>query len=178
MFRPLFITLLLTFAALSSCTKSIPTPASVEGKFPAVEGRNLAGKDISLPMDLQGKPAVLLIGYEQKAQFDIDRWLLGLLDGKVNAQILEVPTIEGWAPRLARGFIDQGMKKGIPEEDWSMVVTVYEDAPKIIATIGRENPRNAQVVVLNHKGEITWFHNRGYSPRELLELRANIESLP
>ncbi len=147
-------------------------------RFPDVTGQSLEEKEVNLPSSLSGKPAVLLIGYEQDAQFDIDRWLLGLIDGGVEARILELPTIPGFMASLFSGRIDSGMRSGIPQEDWSSVVTLYGDEAKPVAEMtGTDNGRLTRVVVLNGNGEIIWFDDTGYSARKIPELRKAVSSV-
>lgn len=166
---------------LASCSRREVTPPESHGpageRFPTVAGTGLDDRPWTLPGDLAGGPAILLVGYIQRAQFDIDRWLIGLLQVEPPARVIEIPAIEGWAPRLASGSIDGGMRQGIPQEDWGSVVTVYRDARLITDCLGRENEQNAQVVLLDASGTIRWFHNRGFSAGVLLELDALARSL-
>lgn len=159
-------------------TTIINAPSDLKGKvFPQVKGQSLDKQSVTIPDQYSGKETVLLIGYEQKTQFDIDRWILGLLQAEVPVQIVEVPTIAGMMPQMVQGFIDNGMRSGIPKEDWASVVTVYEDAPKIINAIGNERPQSAQVILLNKNGEIVWSTNRGYSAGQVLELKSFVENI-
>ena len=136
-------------------------------------GEALDGTERELPGDLGGAPAVLLFGYDQDAQFDADRWLLGLLQAETPVEVLEVPTIPGFAPRVLAGRIDDGMRSGIPAEDWRSVVTLYgADAAAITELTGNQNPRNMRVLLVDGEGLIRWFHDRGFSAGVLLELDA------
>jgi hypothetical protein len=163
----------LALAALTiSCTSSsIGNREPTGERFPSVVGKTLADEEVRLPEDVAGGPAILLIGYLQKAQFDADRWLYGLLQADLGARIYEVPTIPGLFPRALAGTIDSGMRSGIPSEDWSSVVTVYgDDAQAIVALTGNQNGRNMRVLVLDADGRVAWFHDRGFSAGKLLEL--------
>jgi hypothetical protein len=164
--------LLVILLGLAACSSPRPNRDPTGERFPDVVGESLDGQDVNLPADLAGEKALLLVGYVQKTQFDIDRWLLGLLQSKVPVRLVEVPTIEGLLPRLASGWIDDGMRSGIPQEDWSSVVTVYRDASRITALTGETNPRNARILLLDEEGRVIWFHDRGYSPRLILEIAA------
>ena len=169
--------LILTLA-LTACSSRIPTPSNVtNAQFPQVRGENLKEEVVILPDRYLGKPTLLLVGYVQKAQFDIDRWILGALQADVPVQIVEVPTIAGMAPQMVQGFINNGMRSGIPESDWAAVVTVYEDAPKIIAALGNDRPQSAYAVLLNKEGRIVWSSNKGYSAQQILELKQVAGSL-
>lgn len=157
---------------VSGCTSTVvETSDLINKKFPQVKGEDLNKKEITIPDNYAGKPTVLLVGYLQKSQFDIDRWILGLLQADVPVQIVEVPTIAGMMPQAVQGFINGGMRSGIPKDDWASVVTVYKDADKIIKVLGNERPQSAHVVLLNKDSQIVWNSNIGYSASQILELK-------
>jgi hypothetical protein len=156
---------------LLGCSSSLPARDPTGEALPAMTGSTLDDESLRLPGDLLGAPAILLVGFEQEAQFDADRWLFGLLQSRTPARVLEVPTIPG---RIASAFarlIDSGMRSGIPEEDWGSVVTLYGgDARAMRALTGDEGGRNMRVLLLDANGVIRWFHDRGFSAGKLLEL--------
>jgi len=155
---------------LAACSSPLPNLDPVGEAFPRVSGEALSGEAVTLPDDLLGQPTILLVGYVQETQFDLDRWLLGLLDRGTPASIREVPTIPGLVPGLLSDNIDSGMRKGIPSEDWSSVVTVYGDGDAIVKLTGNTLPRNTRVLLLDADGVIRWFHDRGYSAGQMLDL--------
>ncbi|MBI1382499.1 MAG: DUF4440 domain-containing protein [Planctomycetaceae bacterium] len=162
----------------SACASTIANRSPIGERFPAVEGTSLAGDARELPADLGGQPAVLLLGYVMKAQFDLDRWLVGLADLGTPVDILEVPTVRGLVPGLISGTIDAGMQSGIPAEDWAQVVTLYgDDAARIVEWTGNERPRNGRVALVDGDGRVVWFHDRGFSAGQLLELDRAARSL-
>jgi hypothetical protein len=168
--------LLALWAPLSGCRSVHPARLPVGESFPQVTGTSLAGAEVALPP--LGRPSVLLIGYEQNAQFDADRWLVGLLQAKVDARIFEVPTIPGLFGRAASGFIDSGMRSGIPSEDWPSVVTVYGSAAEQVARFtGSEKTRNMRVLALDSDGRVRWMHDRGFSASKVLELAELVRSM-
>lgn len=144
--------------------------------FPDVRGTSLAGDDVALPSAFRGRPVVLLVGYEQFTQFDLDRWLLGLTEAGVAVDVREVPTLPGLAPRAFSGFIDGGMRRGIPSEDWGSVVTVYGDAPKIAAFTGNRDGLPGRILLLDGEGRVAFFHDRGFSVGALKRLRDAIDA--
>ena len=80
------------------------------------------------------------------------------------------PTITNWLPRFVEERIDEGMRKGIPDELWKIVVTVYDDGDKIAQFLGNENGRNARVVAVDENGKVIHFYDRGFSVAALKEL--------
>ncbi len=173
---PIVTTLLLL--GLGCGKAPVPAGNPIGSSFPPARGESLAGESVRIPDDFAGEPVVLLIGYVQKAQFDADRWLLGLLQADLGVHFVEVPTIEGLVPGLMRGTIDEGMRGGIPREDWGSVVTVYGDrAADIVRFTGNENPQNVRVVLLDGQGVVRWFHDAGYSAGKLIELGRALDAL-
>ena len=143
--------------------------------FPTVAGVALDGAAIELPTIGEGAPLLLLLGYQQDAQFDIDRWLLGLDQVGIDVKVFEVPTIAGMIPRMISGTIDGGMRRGIPEEDWGSVVTVYGEADAITSFTGNEDGLTGRVVLLDASGRVIFFHDRGYSVGALRRLQAALK---
>lgn len=171
----------LAAAALSvgSCSSPIPNRDPSGERFPSIEATSL-GDDgpVRIPEDFAGGPLVILVGFVQDAQFDLDRWLYGLLDSGLEVPLREVPAARGMAARLASGFIDSGMRSGIPRDEWGAVVTTYGDAAEAIARFtGTEDPRNARVLLLDASGVVRWFHDAGYSARRMLDLEDAVEQV-
>ncbi len=165
--------LLVSMLALGGCASSIDNRDPTGERFPATTGQSLAGEQVSLPDALAGAPAVLLVGYKQDTQFDIDRWLMGFAQAGIDARILEIPTIPGMLPSMFSGWIDNGMRSGIPKEDWRIVVTLYGEAAEPVANFtGTENGNNARVIVLDKDGVVVLFEDDGYSVSRALEIVA------
>lgn len=177
-FRPLRRVLAITGLAATAvavtsmgCSSSHANRDPSGQMFPAVVGHSLEQQRTELPAVLAGSPAILLVGYKQRTQFDIDRWLMGLIQAEATAPIVEIPTIPGLVPTIASKWIDRGMRAGIPREDWGSVVTLYGgDATPIVKLTGNENGQNARVIVLDSTGTIIWFDDSGYAPRKAIEV--------
>ncbi len=162
--------------SVTSCG-SIPRRDPTGEVFPSVVGTSLQDEKIRLPEDFAGKPVVFLVGYKQNTQFDLDRWLLGLSESGVDVAVREIPTIPGLVPGLFAGTIDDGMRRGIPEEDWGAVITVYGDGDAIAEFTGNENPMPGRILLLDDEGRVAWFHDRGYSVGSLKALREKLREL-
>lgn len=162
---------------LTGCGAPTPNRVPVDERFPSVVGESLEGLELRVPEDLPSGLNLLLIGYEQRAQFDCDRWLLGLAQAETPVGVRELPTIDGMLPGMFSGSIDSGMRSGIPVEDWGGVVTVYgEGAEQLVSFTGDESGGNARVVLLGPDGVVRWFHDRGYSATKLLELDREVRN--
>ena len=119
---------------------------------------------IRLPEHLAGKPAVLLVAYRRDTQEDVDRWLQFLANDWPQVTRYEVPAIAGIIWRPLAGWIDSGMRGGVPENKWSSVVTLYGgDATRLRDFLGDYGVPSAHVVVLDANGVVAWFNAEGYS---------------
>ena len=100
---------IMIISAMVACKTVYPNQQPIDQRFPSMKGTGLDGTVHLLPDTLLGSPAVLLIGYTQRAQFDIDRWLLGIAqleresshnNDRESMRLMELPTIEGIMPGL------------------------------------------------------------------------------
>jgi hypothetical protein len=139
-------------------------------------GKLLKKNKINIPKDFKNKTTLLLLGYTQNSQFDIDRWLIALDMTKTNVATYEIPTIQGLFPRMFSTTIDNGMRSGIPKSLWKGVVTVYKDGGIIQAFTGNDAPNNARVILINTNGKIIYFYDQGFSVDALNNLRDSLQT--
>lgn len=170
--------LIVLTAFFFGCGSTVPNRVPEGEQFPAVRGKSLDGQEFALPDTFKGTQVILIVGYEQNTQFDIDRWGIGLFTTDLNLPpVYEIPTIPGLIPSLFKEQIDRGMRKGIPKESWKDVVTVYGgDGKKLAEWTGTENPRNARIILLNKEGKVIWFYDRGYGLPPLQALREKLNN--
>jgi hypothetical protein len=172
-----FVVVLLFVLGFSSCANyEYPSQVTIGGSMVEATGESLEGKSVVIPQDFAGQETLLLFGYKQDSQFDIDRWLIGLDMTQTQVAAYEIPTIQGMLPRMFSGFIDGGMRKGIPKQLWKGVITVYADGDKVQRFTGNQNPNNARVMLLNKDGKIVYFYDQGFSVEALNEVRAALEN--
>ena len=167
--RIVFLSFFILLAA--SCSSTYPNQNITGKSFPKVSGESLAKEKVQIPDDFKGIFTLLLVGYKQDSQFDIDRWLIGLDMTETKVDVYELPTIQGMFPRMFSTMIDNGMRRGIPKELWQGIITIYSDGDKVQAFTGNENPNNARVLLLNKSGVIVYFYDEGFSVSALNELR-------
>ena len=165
------IIIILISIMLFGCSTTYVNRNPVGENFPTVKGQTLTEEERELPAYFKGSNVVLLLGYKQDSQFDIDRWLIGLDMTETKIKAYEIPTIQGLFPRMFKSTIDNGMRKGIPKELWGGVITIYGDGATIQEFTGNENPNNARVLLLDQMGKIIYFHDRGFSVQALNELK-------
>jgi hypothetical protein len=158
------------------CSTTYVNRNPVGENFPTVEGQALTEESRKIPDYFEGSNVVLLLGYKQDSQFDIDRWLIGLDMTKTDVKVYELPTIQGLFPRMFQTAIDNGMRSGIPKEIWGGVITIYSGGAEVQEFTGNENPNNARVMLLDESGKVIYFHDRGFSVPALNELRESLKN--
>lgn len=169
--------LIATTVAISGCSTTYERRNPIGERFPTVRAAALDESIVAIPDNFAGKEVLLFIGYEMDSQFDIDRWLLGLTQLEVDVAVYELPTIPGLIPGMFGSVINNGMRSGIPQEDWAIVATVYDDADAIARFLGNETPLPARVVLLDKQGKVAFFHDRGYSIKSLIRMNAQLAEL-
>jgi hypothetical protein len=170
--------LILFIAFVSGCSTQYKNQTVTGKSFPSVTGQSLEKDTVNIPGDFNKEFTLLLIGYKQNSQFDIDRWLIGLDMTETKVDAYEIPTIQGLFPRMFSTVIDNGMRKGIPKELWKGVITVYDDGEKVQAFTGNEDPNNTRVILLNKKGIVLYFYDDGFSVSALNKLRDILDPIP
>lgn len=163
--------------AVTSRTPAAVASTPVGRTFPSVAGRSLAGEAVRLPQAVAGAPAVLLVAYRRGTQADIDRWVEVLRRDLPALRALELPAIASIVWRPLAGWIDGGMRRGVPPPMWASVVTLYEDAGRVRGFLGDAGGLTAHVVLLDSDGRVAWFAADGYSEEAAAELRAAAAAL-
>ncbi len=138
----------------------------IEGKkFPKVEGEALSGKEVELPDDAEGEVILVGVAFERRAQGMLDSWVdyfEELCEGK---EAYELPIIESSLWKVFSGFIDGGMKSGIPEEKQDSVLTHYGDASEFKKELEIEGESPGYVFLLDEDGRIV-FKGEGHADEE------------
>jgi len=108
-------------------------------RFPSVESQDLDKRLVKLPKDFAGERNLVVIAFQRQQQKDVDTWL----DVKKRFETIdpalryyELPTLARLNP-LARWFIDNGMRGGIPShEQRARTITLYLDKEPFRAALG------------------------------------------
>jgi len=159
-------------ALLFSCSSTYPNKVVIGEILPSFTGKTLSREKVRFPDLIKGKPSLLLIGYKQNSQFDIDRWLIGLEMMNITFPVFEIPVLAPWFPTFLQKKIDSGMRSGIPNQLWKQVVTVYEDANVVKKFVGNENPLNARVLLIDKDGRILIQFDNGFSVPSLKKIKS------
>ena len=152
--------------------------ANIVGRrFPSVAGRALSGEVVRFPEDLAGAPALLLCAYRRGTQDDVDRWAAFAARRLPGLAVYELPIISSRVWRPLQGWIDGGMRGGVPPGLWAHVVTLYEDGGRARAFIGDGGGWRTQVVLLDAAGSVAFHDDGGFSEEAADRLAAAATAL-
>ncbi len=136
--------------------------------FPKLESESLSGKKVKVPDDLNGEVNLISIAFVREAQAMIDSWVEPFQEMCEGKSAYELPMIDGYFWKIFSGFIDEGMKAGIPEDKHDYVITYYGDTSKFRKQLGIDDRNLAYVYLLNEDGRIVWS-GKGFADEEGLD---------
>jgi hypothetical protein len=152
----------------------------VQAHFPTVRGSNLSRKDYVLPMDIEGDLALMMIAFRQFQQAQVDTWIpiAKDLSQQFPAFVFyELPTIDR-LPRLARMFIDGGMRAGIPDETArNTTITLYLDKSAFRRALDISTEDTITVLLVDKEGNLLWREQGPATTEAEQSLRTVIENV-
>ena len=132
---------------------------SEAGRFPIVSGANLERQEFEFPRDFAGQLNLLFIPFLQEQQFIVNTWLPFAQELETDFPGLvyyELPTIERM-PILARTFINEGMRAGIPDlKARQRTVTLYIDTNRFRQALDIPGKDQVHILLVDHQGQILW----------------------
>jgi len=152
-----------TLPLIMLCSTALATPAV--NRMPAASGKDLNGTPWSVPKGLPAVRTLVLIGFDEPQQEDIDTWTRRLgLDLPTNTiPWVEMPLIDN-PGMFMRWFIDTGMRAGIKGQfQRSHVWTAYTDKKAFLQSCGINSENKIQVLVVDRTGRILESESGAYT---------------
>ena len=132
---------------------------SQQATFPSVQGSNLSRKEYRLPEDIEGDVALMMIAFRQSQQAEVDTWLPIAKNLSLQFEpfvYYELPTIDR-LPRLARRFIDGGMRSGIQDPTARQTtITLYLDKVPFRRALDIDSEETITVLLIDKEGKVLW----------------------
>ena len=147
--------------------------------MPKLEGENLSGHKAVLPDAARGKVTLVAMGFGYESRRSVEVWTKHFrreFASHPDTAFFEVPMISGMA-RLAKLFIDSGMRRGTPKEDRDKVITVYGSASEWKERLGVEDTDLAYLLLLDREGRVRWRHAGLFDESVWPELKEATESV-
>ncbi len=148
-------------------------------QFPELESKNLLGDALTLPQDFEGTWNVVLVAFKRWQQAQVDTWLpflKHLMADREDVRTYELPVIEQMN-FLARGFINQGMRMGIRDEDaLRRTITLYLDKDAFREALDLPDEDEIYVLLLDDTGDVIWRARGSYTAEQGEALQARINA--
>jgi hypothetical protein len=144
-----------------------------------LKGEFLTGRPAVLPEAASGRVALLAMGFTYDSRFAVEAWAGRFRqDFGDNPQVafFEIPMIGGLA-RLGKWFIDSGMRKGTPRQDYEHVITIYGGADAWKQRLGFHSPDAAYLILLDQHGIVRWLHSGPFDEQMYTALLHEVNSL-
>jgi hypothetical protein len=125
-------------------------------QIPPVHATVLTGQTVDLPAALQGKSAVLVLGFSQASREQATDWGKRLAaDYRTSGTVLyyEMPVLEA-VPRLLRGWVTKKIAESVPERARDHFLIVLDHEKEWRAAVAYNKSDDAYVVVVDSAGTI------------------------
>jgi hypothetical protein len=146
-------------------------------RFPVVTSTNLSQQKLTLPRDLGGERNIVLIAFQRRQQADIDSWLplVQQLEATYPVHYYELPVIQQ-LNLLARSFINQGMRMGIPDgAARERTITLYVDKVAFRKALDLPHEDDIYVLLIDRQGRVWWRTSGVFTPEKGQALSAAVE---
>jgi hypothetical protein len=136
----------------------------IDERLPKLSGEFLTGRAAVLPQAAAGRVALLLLGFTYRSRFSVEPWaerFRAQFRSDPRVTFYEVPMIGGWG-RLAKWWIDGGMRRGTPKEDYEHVITIYKDNGSWKQLVRFDDPDAAYLILLDRTGKVAWRYRGAF----------------
>jgi hypothetical protein len=148
--------------------------------FPPMTSENLARETLNLPGGFEGDYNLCLIAFQQWHQRLIDTWIpwaRELEQTLPGFRYYEFPVIRRLNP-LYRGFIDRGMRAGIPDPiARHKTITLYTDKAAFKQALEIDSERDIHLRLVDREGVVHWHATGGLTPETADSLTETLEAL-
>ncbi len=150
----------------------------INSTFLELKAETLSKKEITFPTDVSGKSTVLIIAFKGEAQKLVDTWTIPILKKYTNQEInfYEIPMISG-GYKIAKGFINKGMRSGVPKKNHGNVATYYGKLKDYKTNLMMNNNKSIYLYLLDKTGKIKYISDAEATETKLTELFKTIEDL-
>jgi hypothetical protein len=168
---------LLLFAAVT-IQLAVPDRSPAQ-QFPRLQEENLNGQQVVLPDAASGKVSVLVMGFSKASKTPTEAWAKRIeSDFGKNSEfaLYQLPVLEA-VPKIIRGMVISGIKKGVAENQRANFVPALHNEDELKKLVGFKAEDDAYIVVLDPTGKITYqTHGLSVDPG-YAELKAKLQAL-
>jgi hypothetical protein len=116
---------------------------------------SLSGKTVRLPDALEGRPAVLVVGFSQRSQGQTAAWSRQLAKdygSEPELRRFSIAVLDD-VPSFVRGFVVAGIRRAVPAEEHATSLVLARDARPWRTLTALSSPYEAYVILVD-RGEV------------------------
>jgi hypothetical protein len=144
-----------------------------------IAGESFAGRKVELPDAARGNITVLIFGFTKASKVPTRAWAEKLgsdFGSQTGFAFYQLPVVED-VPRIIRGMVISGMKKGVPATMRDHFVPVLEDEAERKRLVSYPEPDDAYLVLLGRSGQIVEQRHDSFSDPGYRQLHSQILAL-
>ena len=160
--------MLVAVLGLATPCRAEPAPAPAAPRpgeaLAPLQGRNLAGEAVALPAVAAGRTALLALGFSYESRHAVEAWgerFRAEFGADSQVTFFELPMMAGIGARMARPFIEGGMRGGTPRALHRNVIVVWSDVGRWRRALGVRDPDLAYLLLLDPAGRVLWSGTGG-----------------
>lgn len=168
---------LLTSALPLHAGQLLSAPLQMGSVFPALSGRTVTNRPLTLPGSSMEKPTVLVFSFSRTAGKDARLWNEHLAkDFADSVSAYGVIQLES-APKIFRGLAISGIKSSMPVSVQNRTIVLYRDEQLWRQRLAVKDESRAYVVLLDRSGTICWMNSGAFSDNTYGILKAKLAAL-
>lgn len=152
--------------------------AAAQSNMPPIAGQSLAGTKILLPDATRGKDAVLIFGFTRASKNPTSAWARTIRAdfASTSLELYQIPVLED-VPRLIRGMVISGIKRGVPENQRDHFVIVVQSEKELKNFVGYKEPDDAYLVILDPAGNVVQQLHGSPTPEAYAHVKQELDSM-
>jgi len=171
------------WAAIMLCfcclTRASSLLAQGSPQMPTTEGDSLTGHKVVLPDAAAGKVAVLIFGFTKASKVPTGGWadkIQADFGTRPGFELYQLPVLEE-VPRLFRGMVISGIRKGVTENKRDHFVPILQGEAELKELVRYQEPDDAYLVLLSRGGNIVQQIHGTPTEEKYSQVRSAVESL-
>jgi hypothetical protein len=153
--------------------------AQTARSMPRIEGDSFAGHKIVLPEAAAGNVAVLIFGFTKASKVPTSAWadkLQAEFGTRPGFDLYQLPVLED-VPRLFRGMVISGIRKGVSENKRDHFVPILQGEAGLKRLVDYKEADDAYLVILDRAGNIAQQIHGTPNDANYARVRSILESL-
>ncbi len=175
--RPRLLIALFLGATLAQPAIAQSAPVHVGDALPQISGQTLSGKQLALPADAAGKPAIVVFSFSRTGGKDSALWSDHLRKDFPSVSPSYTFMMIEAAPKFVRGMIISGTKKDMPPTAQERCIAMEKDEDLWKKRLGFTDSDHAYLFLLGPDGKIRWKNSGPFAESEYAALKKELTRL-